>query len=119
MDSMGREQAKQTRPEPFLRGKTEASQKWNVRPHDRLSSGSEKIAEIPSSAMSIAFEMARLILEMRDSGQNTKSNKRKLEQLASQFLSIAERRSEHRSDSTPAERIGIANPVPSTPTLTM
>jgi len=100
----------------LLRGKTEASKNWKARPHDILSSGSEKI--LPS-AMGIAFEMARLILEMRSRSRNTTSNKRRLERLASQFLSVAERRSQQRSDSTSAERIGIANRTSSGVTLTM
>jgi site-specific DNA-adenine methylase len=100
----------------LLRGKTEASKNWKTRPHDSLSSGSEKI--LPS-AMGIAFEMARLILEMRSRSRNTTSNKRKLERLALQFLSVAERRSQQRCDSTPAERIGIANRTSGAVTLTM
>ena len=91
----------------LLQGKTEASQRaLERRPAANLAAGSVKI--LPS-AMGLAFEMARLILEMRDSGQNTKSNKRRLEQLASQFLAVAERRSMQRNESTPAERIRIAS----------
>jgi site-specific DNA-adenine methylase len=90
----------------LLRGKTEASKNWKTRPHDSLSSGSEKILH---SAMGIAFEMARLILEMRSRSRNTTSNKRRLERFAAQFLSVAERRSVQRSDLTPARRIGIGN----------
>jgi hypothetical protein len=100
----------------LLRGKTEASKNWKTRPHDILSSGSEKI--LPS-AMGIAFQMARLILEMRSRSRNTTSNKRKLERLAAQFLSVAERRSQQRSDAIPAERIGIANRKSGAVTLTM
>ena len=100
----------------LLRGKTEASKNWKTRPHDILSSGSERI--LPS-AMGIAFEMARLILEMGSRSRNTTSNNRKLERLASQFLSVAERRSQQRSDSTPAERIGIGNRTSGDVTLTM
>jgi site-specific DNA-adenine methylase len=103
----------------LLRGKTEASKNWRRRPHDILSSGSEMIAIIPGSAMGIAFQMARLILEMRSRSRNTSSNKRKLERLASQFLSVAERRSQQRSDSIPAERIAIANRTSGGVTLTM
>jgi hypothetical protein len=69
--------------------------------------------------MGIAFEMARLILEMRSRSRNTTSNKRKLERLASQFLSVAEQRSQQRSDSIPTERIGIANRTSGGVTLTM
>jgi hypothetical protein len=100
----------------LLRGKTEASKNWKTRPHDILSSGSEKI--LPS-AMGIAFQMARLIIEMRSRSRNTTSNKRKLERLASRFLSVAERRSVQRSDSTSVERIGIANRTQGGVTLTM
>jgi hypothetical protein len=69
--------------------------------------------------MGIAFEIARLILEMRSRSRNTTSNKRKLERLASQFLSVADRRSQQRSDSIPAEHIGIANRTSGGVTLTM
>ena len=101
----------------LLQGRTEASQRaLERRPPANLAAGSAKI--LPS-AMGLAFEMARLILEMRDSDQNTKSNKRRLEQLASQFLAVAERRSVQRSDSIPAERIGIASRTSSGVTLTM
>ena len=75
--------------------------------------------KILPSAMGIAFEMARLILEMRSRSRNTTSNKRKLERLASQFLSVAEQRSQQRSDSIPTERIGIANRTSGGVTLTM
>jgi hypothetical protein len=101
----------------LLRGKTEASKNWKTRPHDTQSSGSQ-IAEIPGSAMGIAFQMARLILEMRSRSRNTILNKRRLERLASHFLRIAERRSERQSE-TSAERIGVANRLPNAPTLTM
>jgi hypothetical protein len=100
----------------LLRGKTEASKNWKARPHDSLSSGSENI--LPS-AMGVAFQMARLILEMRSRSRNTTSNKRKLERLASQFLSVAEQRSHQQCDSIPAERIGIANRTLGGVTLTM
>ena len=91
----------------LLQGRTEASQRaLERRPPANLAGGSVKI--LPS-AMGIAFEMARLILEMRSRSRNTSSNKRRLERLASQFLSVAERRSMQRNESTPAERIGIAN----------
>lgn len=74
---------------------------------------------MPNTAMGIAFEMARLILEMRSRSRNTKSNKRRLEQLASQFLSVAERRSLQRNESTAAARIGIGNRTSGGVTLTM
>jgi hypothetical protein len=44
---------------------------------------------MPDSAMGIAFEMARLVLEMRSNGRNTPANKRKLEKLAVRFLRLA------------------------------
>jgi hypothetical protein len=69
--------------------------------------------------MVLAFQMARLILEMRSRSRNTTSNKRKLERLALQFLSVAERRSQQRSGSIPAERIGIANRTSGGVTLAM
>jgi len=74
----------------LLRGKTEASRNWKARPHDILSSGSDKIEGVPSTAMGIAFQMARLILEMRSRSRNTPSNKRRLERLAVQFLRLVE-----------------------------
>jgi hypothetical protein len=44
---------------------------------------------MPDSAMGIALDMARLILEMRSNGRNTPINKRKLERLAVRFLRLA------------------------------
>jgi len=75
--------------------------------------------QMPDSAMGIAFQMARLILEMRSRSRNTTSNKRRLERLAVHFLSIAERRSQQRGNTSFAERIGIANGTAGGVTLTM
>ncbi len=38
--------------------------------------------------MDIAYEMARLVLEMRSNGRNTPENKRRVERLAVRFLKI-------------------------------
>jgi hypothetical protein len=112
----------------LLRGKTEASRNWKPRPN--LTTGSapttgnltsrHRWREVPdNTAMGIAFQMAKLILQMRDSSRNTHSNRRKLEQLATQFLAVAERRSAPRSGLPSASRIGIANGAPNTRTLIM
>jgi site-specific DNA-adenine methylase len=105
----------------LLRGKTEASRNWKARPHlTTLSRGVHgSMPQMPDSAMAIAFEMARLILEMRSQSRNTRLNKRRLERLATRFLAVAERRTEQRRKSPSAERIGIANRIPSAATLIM
>ena len=84
-------------------------------PMDNLTCGFSRLLRV---ALGV-FQMARLILEMRSRSRNTTSNKRRLERLASQFLYVAERRSEQRSNSTTAERIGIANRTPGGVSLTM
>jgi hypothetical protein len=55
----------------LLRGKTEASRKWQPRPHDSLSQGSIDAADLPTDAMGVATEMACLVLRMCQSSQNT------------------------------------------------
>ena len=74
---------------------------------------------MPDSAMGIAFEMARLIIEMRSRSRNTISNKHRLEGLASQFLAVAERHSEQRGEPITAERVAMGNGAPNPATLTM
>ncbi len=105
----------------LLRGRTEASRNWKTRPH--LTTACREVPgmmfQMPDSAMGIAFQMARLILEMRSRSRNTTSNKRRLERLAVHFLSIAERRSQQRGNTSFAERIGIANGTAGGVTLTM
>jgi hypothetical protein len=92
----------------LLRGKTEASKNWKARPHAKLSSGSNDVA-LPNTAMGLAFEMANLVIAMRRRPQNTTSNRRILENLASRFLAIAERRSSSRSESSPVKRNRIGS----------
>jgi site-specific DNA-adenine methylase len=75
----------------LLQGKTEASLSWKARPN-LTTSGREVPGEdhqMPDSAMGIALDMARLILEMRSNGRRTPANKRRLEKLAVQFLRLA------------------------------
>jgi site-specific DNA-adenine methylase len=72
----------------LLSGKTEASRERQAQPHDIVSRGSVDASEIPDSPMEIASEMARLVLNMRDSSRNAGSNKRRLEFLAEHFLRI-------------------------------
>jgi hypothetical protein len=72
----------------LLKGKTEASQSWKARPN--LTTFCREVGgDPPDSAMDIAFEMARMIIEMRSKGRNTTENKRRLERLAVRFLRIA------------------------------
>jgi hypothetical protein len=71
----------------LLKGKTEASQSWKARPN--LTTDCREVAgDSPDVAMDIAFEMARMIIEMRSNGRNTPENKRKLERLAVRFLKM-------------------------------
>jgi hypothetical protein len=70
--------------------------------------------KILDSPLEIGSEMARIILQMRQSGQNTKANRQRLEPLAQRFLEITGRG--NGSDST---GIGIANRTPGRVTLTM
>jgi site-specific DNA-adenine methylase len=80
----------------LLKGKTEASQGWKARPN--LTTVCREVGAVsPDSAMDIAFEMARIVLEMRSNGRNTLSNKRSLERLAVRFLRIAKRARETES----------------------
>jgi len=91
----------------LLRGKTEASRNWKQRPHDNLSSGSKDAGLMPTSPMGLAFEMATLILKMRNRTHRSVSNRRRLERLASQFLAVTGRRSLPWSELSSIERVGI------------
>jgi hypothetical protein len=71
----------------LLQGKTEASKNWTHLTTDCREVPADNPE--PDTAMGIAFEMARLVLEMRSNGRNTPSNKRSLERLAVRFLRIA------------------------------
>jgi site-specific DNA-adenine methylase len=98
----------------LLRGKTEASKNWK-RPHATMSLGSHN-GELPDTAMGTAFEMAKLILEMRSPSRHTRVNRRRLERLAAQFLALAERRSAQREG---LDRLGRIARQSNTPLMTM
>jgi hypothetical protein len=51
-----------------------------------MAQGSVDASEIPDNPMEIAAEMARVILEMRDSGWDAGPTKHRLELLAEHFL---------------------------------
>ena len=82
----------------LLRGKTEASKSWK-RHHASLALGSKTPDFMPTSAIGLAFEMARLILKMRSRTYRLIANRHRLEKLAARFLSVAERRSATRKES--------------------
>jgi hypothetical protein len=74
----------------LLQGRTESSVSWKARPN--LTTPCREVpgeSSLPESAMGIALDMARLVLEMRSNGRNTPSNKRRLERLAVRFLRLA------------------------------
>jgi hypothetical protein len=102
----------------LLRGKTEASKHWK-RHHASLALGSKSPDFMPTSAMGLAFEMARLILKMRSRTYRIVANRRRLERFASRFLAVAERRSSPRNEPPAAGRIGIANRTSGGVILTM
>jgi hypothetical protein len=99
----------------MLKGKTEASRERQVllaQPHAGLRS--EPDLSIPDTPMEIATEMARLVLEMRDRGQNPRL-KQRIELLAEHFLRIVgQERSPDSIDS-----IEIGNRTAGGATLTM
>jgi hypothetical protein len=66
--------------------------------------------------MGTAFEMAKLILEMRSPSRHTRVNRRRLERLAAQFLALAERRSAQREG---LDRLGRIARQSNTPLMTM
>lgn len=92
----------------MLKGKTEASRERQLllaQPHAGLRS--EPDLSIPDTPMEIATEMARLVLEMRDTSRNEKQRKRRVELLAEHFLRITR---DTRADSI--DGIDIANRTP-------
>ena len=99
----------------MLKGKTEASRERQVllaQPHAGLRS--EPDLSIPDTPLEIATEMARLVLEMRDRGQNPRL-KQRIKLLAEHFLRIVgQERSPDSIDS-----IEIGNRTAGGATLTM
>jgi hypothetical protein len=92
----------------MLKGKTEASRERQLllaQPHAGLRS--EPDLSIPNTPMEIATEMARLVLEMRDTSRNEKQRKQRVELLAEHFLRITQ---DTRADSI--DGIDIANRTP-------
>ncbi len=75
----------------LLSGKTEASKERQAQPRATVAQGSVDAPEMPDSPMEIASEMARLVLEMRNSNRNAGSNKHRLELLAEHFMRITAR----------------------------
>jgi hypothetical protein len=73
----------------LLKGQTESSRDRQLLLAQRHANlRSEPQLPIPDTPMEIGSEMARIILHMRLSGQNTKVNRQRLELLAEQFLRI-------------------------------
>jgi hypothetical protein len=88
----------------LLRGKTEAS-----RGRQALAEARGRLRDQPDSTvcdtpMEIASEMARLVLEMRQAGQNTRLTQR-LELLAETFLRVTRQRRAHEGETAPIERV--------------
>jgi hypothetical protein len=81
-------------------------------PHASLRSVTDLALDSP---MEIGSEMARIILHMRRSGQNTKANRQRLELLAEHFLRV----SGQESASGSIAPIQSANRTPGGVTLTM
>jgi hypothetical protein len=67
----------------------------------------EPDSTIPETPMEIATEMARLVLEMRDSSRNEKRRQQRLEMLAEHFLRIT---GQEESDSIDGVEIGNRRP---------
>jgi hypothetical protein len=89
----------------MLKGKTKASterQMLLAQPHAGLRS--EPDWSIPDTPMEIATEMARLVLEMRDTSGNEKQRKQRLELLAEHFLRITGQDREGIDDITHSDR---------------
>jgi len=101
----------------LLRGKTEASRNWKA--GGRGTTRWREVDGLPNTAMGLAFEMATLIIKMRNRTQRSVSNRRRLEQLASRFLAVAGRCSAPGNGLPPADRAGIANPKSTLASLTM
>jgi site-specific DNA-adenine methylase len=90
----------------LLKGQTEASRdRQMLLAQPRASLRSEPDSTTPESPMEIASEMARLVLEMRDSSRGEKQKKQRLELLAEHFLRITGQERESGSIGT----IGNAN----------
>jgi hypothetical protein len=83
-----------------------------AQPHASLRSEPEW--SIPDTPMEIATELARLVLEMRDTSRNEKQRKQRLKLLAEHFLRITQ---DTRADSI--DGIDIANQRPNGLNLTM
>jgi site-specific DNA-adenine methylase len=99
----------------MLKGQTEASQHRQMllaQPHADLRY--EPGLTLPETPMAIAFEMCRLVLEMRNNSGSEKHRKQRLELLAEHFLRIT---GQQASDSMAA--VGIANRTAGGATLTM
>jgi hypothetical protein len=90
----------------LLKGQTEASQtRQMLLAQRRASLRSEPEWSIPESPMEIATEISRLVLEMRDSGRDSRLKEKRLELLAEHFLRITEE-----SGSIDRNDIGIRRP---------
>jgi hypothetical protein len=82
----------------MLRGQTEASRdRQTLLAQPRASLRQEPHSTIPSTPMGIATEMAKLVLEMRDSTGNAAVKKQRLELLAETFLRITGQESKSNS----------------------
>ncbi len=73
---------------------------------------SEPDSTMPDTPMEIATEMARLVLEMRGTNQNTKANRKKLELLAEHFLRMT-------GQNRQSDSICGVEPADGAPALTM
>ena len=93
----------------MLKGKTESSgdrQMLLAQPRASRRSVTELVLDSP---MEIATEMARLVLEMRDSSANTKVKKQRLHLLAESFLRMTGQGTP--SDSVPCGDIRSSDPI--------
>jgi hypothetical protein len=92
----------------MLKGKTKASTERQLLLAQRHASlRSEPDWSIPDTPMAIAAEMARLVLEMRDTSRNEKRRKQRVELLAEHFLRITQ---DTRADSIDGIDIGNRRP---------
>lgn len=73
----------------LLSGKSEASKNRQSQPCARVARGSVDAPEMSHSAMEIASEMVRLVLEMGDGGTKSGSNWERLKILAEHFLRMS------------------------------
>jgi hypothetical protein len=96
----------------LLKGQTEASRDRQMLIAQRSAKARSVQELILDSPMEIASEMARLVLEMRDSGRDSRLKKKRLELLAESFLRITE-------ESGSIDRIEIGNRRADGVTLTM